>query len=84
MVVVKSVVARRPISPWFASHQTGNYIVQSVESCSDPTGCGQWIGSLANLWRTNSDIQSTFASVLANIKANNGMASVAKPGNFNE
>ena len=64
--------------------QTGNYIVQSVESCNDPGGCGQWIGSVANLWRTHGDIQATFESVLSNIKANDAMTPVAKPGNFNE
>ncbi|EDQ89811.1 uncharacterized protein MONBRDRAFT_7758 [Monosiga brevicollis MX1] len=38
----------------------------------------------ANLWRTHGDIQANFGSVLANIYANDVMASVAKPGHFND
>ena len=47
-------------------------------------GCGQWIGGLANLWRTTSDIQASWPSVVATVHANDKMAAVAKPGNFND
>ena len=46
---------------------TGNYIVTSIEYCKDPGGCGQWIGEVANLWRTEGDIQNTWGSVSGNI-----------------
>lgn len=29
-----------------------HFIVESVESCSDPENCGLWIADVANLWRT--------------------------------
>ena len=29
---------------------TGRQIVQSVESCDDPSACGQWVTKVANLW----------------------------------
>lgn len=38
--------------------ETGREIVESVESCGDPDGCGRWIAGVANLWRTSGDIQS--------------------------
>lgn len=36
---------------------TGKYIVKSIEYCRDPTasGCGAWIGDVANLWRTEGE-----------------------------
>eukprot|EP00658_Telonema_sp_P-2_P053634 TRINITY_DN4221_c0_g2_i11.p1 TRINITY_DN4221_c0_g2~~TRINITY_DN4221_c0_g2_i11.p1 ORF type:complete len:727 (-),score=188.39 TRINITY_DN4221_c0_g2_i11:280-2460(-) len=64
--------------------QTGRYIVKSVEYCKDPSGCGQWIGGVANLWRTTSDVQSTWQSVMSNIHEQNNMSRIAKPGNFND
>jgi len=54
-------------------------MVLSVESCDDPDGCGQWIGKLANLWRTCGDIQATFASVMGNVAENTKMAKFAGP-----
>lgn len=69
----------------------GRKIVLSVESCDDPAGCGEWIGGLANTWRTGGDIQATFASVLANLEATNRMATWQGPtggplggGRFND
>ncbi len=64
----------------------GRPIVLSVESCNDaaPGGCGEWIGGLANLWRTTGDIQATFSSVMGNLDANNNMAAFARPGAFND
>ena len=49
-------------------------MVLSVESCDNPSGCGMWIGKLANLWRTCGDIQATFASVMRNVAENTKMA----------
>ena len=65
-------------------NETGRYIVQSVESCSDPKGCGTWVGDVANLWRTGGDIQATWSSMLGNIHRNDGMASVATTGHYND
>ena len=62
----------------------GHPMVLSVESCSDPRGCGVWLPKLANVWRTTGDIQATFASVLSNLDANNKMASIARPGAWND
>lgn len=39
-------------------HDTGRQIVQSVESCDDPGGCGSWVTQVANLWRTGGDVQN--------------------------
>lgn len=47
-------------------------------------GCGQWVGSKANLWRTSGDLQANFGSVMYNIRANDKMRHVAKPGHFND
>jgi hypothetical protein len=44
--------------------RTGRMMQLDVESCGDPTGCGLWIGQLANAWRTTGDIQANFGSVL--------------------
>ena len=59
----------------------GYPIVMSVESCDDPSdsGCGAWIGKLANLWRTCGDIQAYFGSVMRNAADNTKMASRAGP-----
>eukprot|EP01050_Picozoa_sp_SAG11_P015839 SAG11_NODE_2096_length_3832_cov_2.091347_2_plen_816_part_00 len=46
---------------------TGRAIVQSVESCGSVTGCGQWIANCANLWRTGSDLEATWGSVMKNL-----------------
>ena len=67
-------------------HTPRQYIVQSVESCNDPqlAGCGSWVASLANLWRTGGDIQATWPSMLENIHANDKMAAIARPGKWND
>ena len=36
------------------------------------------------MWRTNSDLQASFSSIMSNIKANDVMADVARPGHFND
>lgn len=64
--------------------ETGRYIVKSVETCREPTGCGQWIAGVADLWRTTPDVQATWQSVMANIHSQNNMASIARPGHFND
>ena len=61
------------------SKTRGFPMVLSVESCDDPNGCGQWIGQLANLWRTGGDIQATFESVMSNVVQNTIMAQFQGP-----
>ncbi len=36
---------------------TGNDMLLSVEYCNSLNGCGQWIGNIANEWRTTGDIK---------------------------
>lgn len=64
--------------------RTGRYTVRSVEFCTDPAECGQWIAGLANLWRTTEDIQPTYDSMMSNIHENDKMAAIAQPGHFND
>lgn len=45
---------------------TGRPIFLSVESCGEVAGCGQWVGGLANSWRTSADVQPLWASVMNN------------------
>ena len=59
-------------------------MVLSVEYCKTPEGCGEWVARTANLWRTTSDVQSTWESVMGNIHEQDKMALVAKPGHFND
>eukprot|EP00755_Sulcionema_specki_P010542 Sspe_Gene.46749::Locus_23455_Transcript_1_1_Confidence_1.000_Length_2768::g.46749::m.46749/K07407/E3.2.1.22B, galA, rafA; alpha-galactosidase len=63
---------------------TGRYVWESIEYCSSPSDCGEWIGETANSWRTTRDIQATWGSVMSNIHQNDKMASVARPGHFND
>eukprot|EP00054_Salpingoeca_dolichothecata_P030650 m.251709 g.251709 ORF g.251709 m.251709 type:complete len:301 (+) comp26698_c1_seq1:340-1242(+) len=65
-------------------NETGQFIVQSVESCDSVSGCGGFVSELANLWRTGGDVQATFLSVLSNIKRNNNTAPLARPGHFSD
>ncbi len=43
-----------------------------------------WAGPVANLWRTTSDIQANFSSMLSNFHINVGLASAAGPGAWND
>lgn len=73
-------------------NQTGRYIVKSIEYCRTVDGCGEWIGGVANTWRTQGDVQATWASVMEVIHANDAMALVVnrkqatrnRQGNFND
>jgi len=65
-------------------NKTGREIVQSVESCDSPSSCGQWVTSVANLWRTGGDVQNFWGSIMSNIGKNDIMADIAKPGHFND
>lgn len=56
----------------------------SVESCDDPNDCGKWIRNAADLWRVSADIEATWASVVYNLEATNAMASVQRPGKYND
>ena len=62
----------------------GHYVVQSVEACDSPDGCGSWISGVANLWRTANDVQANWNGVLLNAHKNNIMADIATPGHFND
>ena len=64
--------------------QTGRQIVQSVESCDSPSGCGQWVTKVANLWRTGGDVQNYWGSIMHNAHANDKMQDIAFPGHFND
>ncbi|KAJ9469111.1 putative alpha-galactosidase [Diplonema papillatum] len=63
---------------------TGRYIWESVEYCKTAGGCGEWIAQTANSWRTTSDIQATWASMMSNAKLNDALAAVAVPGHYND
>jgi len=43
-----------------------------------------WAGPVANLWRTSTDIQPNFASMLSNFHTTVGLASYASPGAWND
>jgi alpha-galactosidase len=43
-----------------------------------------WAGPVANLWRTTSDIQANFSSMLNNFHINVGLAADAGPGAWND
>lgn len=55
-----------------------------VQYCREPTECGEWIGGLANMWRTTGDIQATWESMMSNIHSQNDMAPVARVGSYND
>lgn len=57
--------------------RTGRPIVQSVESCGTVEGCGQWIANCANLWRTGSDLEATWGSVMKNLDQTSPLYSLA-------
>ena len=71
---------------------THREIVTSVEYCKPgskpgtyaPAGCGEWVGGVANLWRTTRDVLNTWESVMSNIHNNNAIANIARPGHFND
>eukprot|EP00040_Diaphanoeca_grandis_P027821 m.159215 g.159215 ORF g.159215 m.159215 type:complete len:969 (-) comp31127_c1_seq1:249-3155(-) len=84
--------AQDPLTSWSRFHQglskcyndTGKFIVQSVESCDSPSGCGKFVTTVANLWRTGGDVQNYWASIMSNIHKNDIMRNVAVPGHFND
>ena len=46
--------------------------------------CADFVSELANLWRTDRDIQNYWGSVVSSVHSSNVMAHVAKPGHFND
>ena len=52
--------ATRPDRPMF----------MSVESCASLDGCGEWVGTLANSWRTAGDVMPVWSSILNNLYTN--------------
>eukprot|EP01083_Nonionella_stella_P020814 57738_1 len=65
-------------------NRTGNDMVLSVESCGSVSGCGQWVGNIANLWRTGGDIQDNWNSMMNNADVTQSMWSIAGPGHWND
>lgn len=66
-----------------ALQSTGRPIVLSL--CSWGNGSPWlWGASVANLWRTTSDISDNWNSVLTNFDANSAYAAYAKPGGWND
>ena len=66
-----------------ALQSTGRPIVLSL--CSWGNGNPWlWGASVANLWRTTSDISDNWNSMLTNFDANSAYASYAKPGGWND
>jgi alpha-galactosidase len=66
-----------------ALQATGHPIVLSL--CSWGNGNPWlWGASVANLWRTTSDISDNWSSMLTNFDANSAYASYAKPGGWND
>ena len=58
--------------------KTGRAIVQSVESCGTVAGCGEWIANCANLWRTGSDLEATWGSIMKNLDQTAPLFSLAE------
>lgn len=54
----------------------------SVEYCNrvDDT----WCAELVDLWRTTGDVQANFASILNNLDENDKLASLMRPGRYND
>ena len=59
---------------------TGRPIFESVEYCKPGNECAEWIGDVADAWRTSADINANWASVLLNADAAQAMHAVAGPG----
>ena len=59
--------ATRPERPMF----------MSVESCTTLDGCGEWVGTLANSWRTAEDVMPVWASGVNNLYANERLWPIA-------
>eukprot|EP00051_Salpingoeca_urceolata_P033164 m.19286 g.19286 ORF g.19286 m.19286 type:complete len:914 (-) comp5913_c0_seq1:132-2873(-) len=60
-------------------NQGGRPILMSVESCGTLSGCGEWVGSLANAWRTGGDIQANWGSVMTNLDRTEPLYPLAGP-----
>tara|TARA_B110000208_G_scaffold181537_1_gene232376 strand:- start:4382 stop:5119 length:738 start_codon:yes stop_codon:yes gene_type:complete len=61
-------------------YPSGDSKVVAATGVDPVRGCGEWIAGLANLWRTSSDLQPLWSSVISTAAANNVMASVQKIG----
>ena len=62
------------------TQRTGRDMMLSVEYCHNGEECMDWVADVANLWRTTSDVQATWPSVMANIHAQESMYSIAGHG----
>ena len=52
----------------------------SVEYCHNGDECMDWVADVANLWRTTSDVQATWESVMGNIHSQEPMYPIAGHG----
>ena len=67
------ILFRQALDACAASRRAANAsegaVFLAVSSCSDPDGCGRWVGSgavSADAWRNGADMQATWASVMLN------------------
>ncbi|HEY2695178.1 MAG TPA: alpha-galactosidase [Pseudonocardiaceae bacterium] len=68
-----------------ALRSTGRPIVFSMCNGTDSAALPWlWGGPVSNLWRTTTDIQDTFGSMVANVTQNAALARYAGPGQWND
>eukprot|EP00750_Incisomonas_marina_P011167 INCI16350.5.p1 GENE.INCI16350.5~~INCI16350.5.p1 ORF type:complete len:812 (+),score=130.53 INCI16350.5:666-3101(+) len=60
--------------------KTGRNMMLSVEYCHNGDECMDWVADVANLWRTTSDVQATWESVMGNIHSQEPMYPIAGHG----
>ncbi len=67
-----------------ALRATGRPIVFSMANPDPGDDPWAWAGPIANLWRTTTDIQDNFGSMLANFQDTVGLSADARPGAWND
>jgi alpha-galactosidase len=67
-----------------ALRATGRPIVFSICNPDPGDDPWQWGGSIANLWRTTTDIQDNFGSMLVNFEGTVDLSADARPGAWND
>ena len=67
-----------------ALRATGRPIVFSMANPDPGDDPWSWAGSIANLWRTTTDIQDNFGSMLANFEGTVNLFAAAGPGAWND
>ena len=71
---------RQGIDACQAKRGAGHPMFMSVESCSTLDGCGEWVGMLANSWRTADDVMPVWDSIVHNLYANEKLWPIAGLG----